>query len=421
MSSTSLLTLTPTLARRLNLTAQRLAGPRPTPDAAGLLETARALGCVQLDPISAVDRSHRLVWFSRVGPYDRAELDRLIYQDRQLFEYWAHCASYVLTDDYPIHRQLMRHYRLTSGELYAGTRAWVLQNDKLRRHLLREIRKRGPVPSRLLEEDGEQPTEWISTGWTGGRNVSRMLDFLLMQGTIVVASRAGGQNLWDLAERVLPAWTPRDRLSERQVVARAAEKSLRALGVATPRHIKWHFTRHNYPGLPAVLAGLEKNGTITRVSVEARRGEPLGKEPWYVHTDDLPRLESLSNGEWQPRTVLLSPFDNLICDRARGLQLFDFDFRIEIYVPAAKRQYGYYVLPIVHGDRIIGRVSPMMDRARGRLNIEAVYAEPGAPLTRATGQAVAGAIQELAGFLGAKSIEYDGKRVPDAWRKPLTG
>jgi uncharacterized protein len=223
-STSSLLTLDASLARRLALTAQRLAGPRPAPDAAGLLETARALGCIQLDPISAVDRSHRLVWFSRVGPYDRAELDRLVYQDRHLFEYWAHCASLVLTEDYPLHRHFMHRYRGHGVEVSEYTRNWVKQNDRLRKYLLRQVRRHGPVPSRLLEEGGEQPKAWVSTGWTSGRNVSRMLDFLQMQGTIVVADRTGGQKLWDLAERVLPDWTPRERLPEREVVRRAARE-----------------------------------------------------------------------------------------------------------------------------------------------------------------------------------------------------
>jgi uncharacterized protein len=415
---TELLAVTPALARRLALTAQRLAGPRPSPDAAGLLETARALGCIQLDPISAVDRSHRLVWFSRVGPYDRAELDRVVYQDKHMFEYWAHCASYVLTDDYPIHAHHMRTWRTEGKAMYERARHWVHKNDALRKHLLRELKRHGPVPSRLLEEIGERP-KGAPGGWGSERDVASMLFYLQMQGDIVVADRLGGQKRWDLAKRVLPDWTPREKLPEREVVRRAAEKSLRALGVGTARHIKYHFTRHRYPGLPAVLADLEKQGRITRVAVEGVR--PFGKtpEPWYIHADDLPRLEALANGDWQPRTVLLSPFDNLICDRDRSLQLFDFDFRIEIYVPAAKRKYGYYVLPIVHGDRVIGRLSPLMDRARNRLVIEAVYPEPATPTTRTTARAIAGAIRELATFLGAEAIDIDTQRVPEPWRKDL--
>jgi uncharacterized protein YcaQ len=414
----SLPTIDSALARRLALTAQRLAGPRPAPDAGGLLATARALGCIQLDPISAVDRSHRLVWFSRVGPYDRAELDRVVYQDRQMFEYWAHCASYVLTEDYPLHAMYMRTWRTVGKGQYERARQWVKKHDVLSKHLLRELKQHGPVPSRLLEEMGERPAR-ATGGWSSWRDVSIMLFYLHMQGDITVADRLGGQKRWDLAKRVHPDWMPRDKLPDPEVVRRAAEKSLRALGIGTARHIKFHFTRHRYPGLPAALAALEKQGRITRVAVP---GVPhFGKTPapWYIHTEDLPRLDALANGGWQPRTTLLSPFDNLICDRDRSLELFDFDFRVEIYVPAAKRKFGYYVLPIVHGDRIIGRVSPMMDRNRNRLTIEAVYAEPGAPMTRAAGKAVAGAIRELAAFLGAEGIDIDAKRVPEGWRRDL--
>ncbi|MEP7356966.1 MAG: crosslink repair DNA glycosylase YcaQ family protein, partial [Anaerolineales bacterium] len=401
----SLLAVSPQLVRRLNLTRQRLAGPLPAPGRESLLEVARDLGCIQLDPISAVDRSHRLVWFSRAGQYTTADLDQVLWKDRQLFEYWAHCASLVLTEDYPIHQRLMRTFG-RSRTYYGTTRTvspageWMQQNEPLRRYILRELKRHGPLPSRALEEDGLETKAWVTSGWTSGRNVSRMLDYLLMQGKIMVAGRAGGQKLWDLAERVLPAWTPRERLSEPAVVRRAAERSLRALGAGTLKHINEHFIRLQYPGLKTALAQLEKQGHISRVQVADMRGE------WYVHSLDLPLLDDLQNGAWQPRTVLLSPFDNLICNRQRTRDLFNFDFLIEIYVPKAKRKFGYYVLPILHGDRLIGRVDPTMDRAAGRLKINAVFAEPDAPTTRVAAKAVAGAIRDLAGFLGATAIEY---------------
>ena len=154
--------------------ARRLAGPRPAPDAGGLLETARALGCIQLDPISAVDRSHRLVWFSRVGPYDRAELDRVVYQDRQMFEYWAHCASYVLTEDYPLHAMYMRTWRTVGKGQYERARQWVKKHDVLSKHLLRELKQHGPVPSRLLEEMGERPAR-ATGGWSSWRVVRAVI------------------------------------------------------------------------------------------------------------------------------------------------------------------------------------------------------------------------------------------------------
>ena len=409
--------LSPTLARRFAITRQRLAGPRPAATAAGILDVVRDLGCLQLDPISAVARSHQIVLFSRIGHYDRADLDRLLWRERGLFEYWAHVASIVLTEDFPIHSRLMRTY--ASGPATTPRakrhRDWLKANAGLRRHILGEIRRSGPLPSRYFEDKAK--AEWHSTGWTSGRNVGEMIDYLWTKGVILVAGRSGLQKLWDLGERILPDWTPRERLAEREVVYRAAQKSLRALGVARPRHIEQHFIRGRYPNLKRALADLEADGRIERV--EIADGGAAWPGEWYIHMDDLPLLERLEAGDWQPRTALLSPFDNLICDRARTQLLFDFDFRVEIYVPAPKRRYGYYVLPILHGDRFVGRIDPKLDRQNGRLAINAVYAEPGAPADRVTARAVAQAIEDLAGFLGASDIAYDRRRVPAAWKREL--
>ncbi len=411
----SLRTLTSTQARRLAITRQRLAGERATPDARGIMDVMRDLGCLQIDPISAVARSPLLVLWSRLGAYDPAHLDALLWRERKLFEYWAHCASIVLTEDYPIYHALMRNYATDDSPWDRRVRQWIADNDALRRTILTRIRRDGPLPARELAEDGIAPRAWVSTGWTSGRNVSRMLDFLWMQGKIMVAGRAGLQKTWDLTERVLPAWTPREKWGERAIARRAVEQSLRALGVATTRQISQHFTRGRYPSLPNVLAELENESRIERVQIVADGGVLPGD--WYIHADDAPLLGHLTR-DWQPRTTLLSPFDNLICDRARTRLLFDFDYTIEIYTPAAKRKYGYYVLPILRGDRLIGRIDPTMDRANARLTVNAVYAERDAP--KAAARAVVDAIQDLAAFLGAKEIVYT-RRVPAAWKRDLTG
>jgi uncharacterized protein YcaQ len=406
-------TLSPTLVRRLAIVKQRLSGPRPPTDPAGILNLVRDLGCVQIDPISVVARSHQLVLFSRLSRYDLANLDALLWTERSLFEYWAHMASIVLTEDYPIHHLFMRTYatgkRWWTQEM--KFRNWLKENAALRRHILKEIRRNGPLPARYFED--KAAADWHSTGWTAGRNVSQMLDYLWTKGRIMVAGRSGIQKLWDLSERVLPGWTPREKLPERDVVYRAAQKAIRALGVATPQHIQQHYTRGRYPNLGKALDRLEADGRVERVEIGDWPGD------WYIHADDLPVVDRLKNGEWQPRTTLLSPFDNLICDRKRTQLLFDFDFTMEIYVPAAKRRYGYYVLPILHGDRFIGRIDPRLDRERGTLTINAVHAEPGAPKTRVAARAVARAVEELAGFLGASEIAYDHKRLPPAWRRDL--
>ena len=384
------------------------------------MEVVRDLNCLQLDPISVVARSHELVLWSRLGTYDRSAFDRLLWDERRLFEYWAHGASIVLTEDYPIHRRLMRAYRTGATTRSRRALAWMEQNRALRRSILVRLRRSGPLPSRALAAEAE--VGWRSGGWANERNVDQMLDLLWTQGVIMVAGRRGGQKLWDLTERCLPPWTPRDRLGEVQVSRRAAELSLRSLGVATAKHIRDNFTVGRYPGLPRVLATMEREGTVTRLTI-ADAGVPSGDgrsgaRDWFVHAEDVPLLDRIEAGEWEPRTTLLSPFDNLIRDRARMEMLFRFDYRMEIYVPKAKRRWGYYVLPIVSGDRLVGRVDPQLDRAGGRLVVNAVHAESDAPA--AAGRPLRDAIEDLAAFLGASDVELP-RSVPAIWERALVG
>jgi uncharacterized protein len=413
---TMLRTISPATARRLAVTKQHLAAERhdATPD--GIFEVVRDLGCLQLDPLSTVSRSHTIVVFSRVGPYNIADVDKLIYHDKKLFEYWAHAASIVLTEDYPIHHLRMRTYAKTDDSWDIRIAKWIQDNKTLRDTILREIKRNGPVSSRVLTESGIAPKSWVSSGWTNDRNVSRMLDFLWMQGKIMVAQRQGLNKFWDLSERVLPEWTPREKLPERQIVTRAAQKSLRALGVATEKQIGSHYISGRYPQLRERLSELGRAGEIERVRIADKQGEWKGT--WYMHCADIPLAEKLERGEFEGRTVLLSPFDNLIRDRVRNIQFWNFDYKIEIYVPQAKRKYGYYVLPILHNDQLIGRIDPQMNRAQGILNINAVHAEANAPRDQKTARAVRDAIEELGEFLNATEIRY-GERVPEAWKRVL--
>ncbi len=408
------LPITPTTARRLAVTRQRLAGSRPAPTAEGLLDLVRDLGCVQLDPISAVARTNLLVPWSQLGTYDPAIWDQLLWQDRSTFEYFAHAAAIVTTEDYPIHSFQMRHHQTAEQGWSVSIRKWMKDNQPLLDAVMSSLQERGPLSSKDFEE--KATVSWWSSGWTNDRNINRMLDFLWVQGIIMVAERRSQLRYWDLTERVLPDWTPREELSRHEAVSRSAQRAIRALGVARKRDILQHFTRNRYWDLPHVLTELEKDGLIHRVDITGEGAQ--GKKwagPWYVHSEDLPLLEQIKRGEWEGRTTLLSPFDNLICDRARTELLWNFEYRIEIYVPKDKRKYGYYVLPILHNDRLIGRIDPLMDRKTKRLNINNIYAEPNAPLDLPTGKAIANAIQDLATFLGAIEIDY-GETIPEAWR-----
>jgi uncharacterized protein YcaQ len=380
-----------------------------------VLGIVRSIRCVQLDPISVVARSPLLVLRSRLRGFDPKHLDRLLWRDRSLFEYWAHAASIVLTEDRAIHTYRMRNYPSRDdpwGVRFAG---WVERNEALRRSILRDLRRNGAM--RVRDFAGNEVSDsWVSTGWTADRNVNQMLAFLWMRGDVMVAQRRGLEKWWDLAERVLPAEVRTPRLRDLQVTRRAAELSLLGLGVATPRHIEGNFTVGRYPGLPRVLAALERDGTIRRVEV-GRDGSAV-PGAWYVHRDDLPLLERIERGSWRPRTTLLSPFDNLIHQRGRAAGLFDLDYRMEIYVPKAKRRFGYYAMPVLHGDRFVGRVDPSVDRDRGSLRVNSIHAEPGVRPTRDIGDAVAGAVRELAAWAGVDRIDVDGP-APPAWRRSL--
>ena len=218
---------------------------------------------------------------------------------------------------------------------------------------------------------------------------------------------------WALAADVLPQIAQTAPLSRADAAAQALELALRALGVGTERHIREHFTRSTFVKEERqALQRLLAEGRIHQVTIISESGETL--DDWYIHDADLPLLDGAAlTTAWQPRTTLLSPFDNLICDRARTEQLFDFHYRIEIYVPKAKRKYGYYVLPILHGERLIGRIDPTMDRKNSRLVVHHLYLEPDVAVCEPLVAAVSGAIDELATFLGAGEIVYD--VLPDGW------
>jgi uncharacterized protein len=391
--------------RRLAVRNQRLAGPWPRrrPDEAALLETCRALRCVQVDPTSVVARTQELVLFSRHGAYDYGRVERLAYERRDLFEYWAHEASLVLTEDLPLHRWEMRRWPVGGGAWIARLMAWYDDNPQLRAHILERLRADGPLRAREIEDHSSRP--WVSTGWTNQRNVSRMLDLMWVRGQVGIARREGGQRLWDLMERCLPPDAPDGDLPEREVVARAAEHAVRALGAARPAHIRAHFTRGRYPGLEAALAG----GPFVRVAVEG-----LGDD-WWVHEADLDALRATD--DFRGRTALLSPFDNLLCDRARTEALFGFEHRLEIYTPKLKRRWGYFVLPVLDGDRLVARADLAIDRRAGRLVVHALHAEPGLRRGARLPRAIRRELERLAAWRGAREIEV--RAAPDAWRPVL--
>ncbi len=389
-----MITTTPAAIRRLAIRNQRLDGPVTE----SLLETVRALGCLQLDPTAVVARNHLLVLFSRHGAFDESEFARLAYEERALFEYWAHEASYVLSEDLPIHRHLMR----PPGGWRTRMAAWWESEHEFRAHILARLTAEGPLRAREIEDRAKVP--WETSGWTNARNVARMLDLMWVRGEAGISRREGAQRIWDLMERCLPADAPDEALSDEEVTRRAAPRAIRALGAARVPHIRAHFTRNRYPHLQTVL---ETHPDLERIEVAG-----LGDD-WWIHVEDLETLDD----DFRGRTALLSPFDNLLCDRARTEQLFGFSHRLEIYTPKAKRRWGYFVLPVLDGDRLVARADLAIDRKTRTLVALAVHAEPNVPRGKRLPQAIRRELERLAAWRGATALEV--REAPSAWRPVL--
>lgn len=393
-------------ARRLAISRQHLTAPRLTADQANLRTILRSLRYLQLDPVSVVAPSHELVLWSRLGPGAGPHLHALLWRERWLFEYWVHAVAIVLTEDYPLHRVAMNAYPSKTMA------AWMDANDELRKHILRRLREAGFLPTAGFEDCSV--VDWPSSGWTAGRNVERMLEFLWLGGDVMVAGRAGGQRLWGLADACLPLDVDRTAAPMPEAVAMATEHALRVLGAAREVDVKQYSFRKVYPPLHEALTTLQEQGRVVPAQID---GDP-SSTPWFVHVDTLDALDAVRAGDWEGRTTLLSPFDNLISDRGRTERLWGFAFRNEMYVPKAKRLYGYYLLPILHGDQLIGRVSPRVDRRRGVLRIEGLYLEPDVLPTMTLCGVVAGQLADLATFAGATEVEYTDV-VPERWRAKL--
>ncbi len=369
------------------------AGSQPEAIAA----VVRRIGCLQLDPVSAVARSPLLVLFSRLGPVREEALLEAAYERRSLFDAWAHEASLVATADLPLHRWAMRTVTDGTGARAVRARAFLEANGAFCEELVGELRARGPLRARELEDRSAEP--WRHGWWTdevsGRQTIARLLHLLWLQGRVGVGGRIGGERLWDVFERCLPPDAPALDLSDDEAEREAALRAVRMLGVARPAHVRAHFLRRRYRRLPDTLAALTGAGRLERVAVAG-----LG-DAWYAAPEDLDGVGALRPGS---RTTILSPFDNLLCDRARAAELFGFEHRLEIYVPPAQRRWGYYVLPILHRERIVARADAAIDAGAGVLNVHALHREPGVRRSAALDRAVARALERLAAWRGAGEV-----------------
>ena len=371
-------------ARRIALAAQGFADrPHETPTLRTLRRTLERTGVLQVDSVNVLQRAHYMPLYSRMGAYDVDLLRRASSgRRRHLVEYWAHVQAYMPVELWPVMQHRMDHYRARRGK-------WSIVEAEpgLEKSLRAEIEERGASTARDL--DAGLPRTKESWGWNWS-TTRRVLDWLYTTGDLAIAGRNSQfEVLYDLPERVIPAEvlstpTPTPEQAHLELVRRAA----RSHGVATVADLRDYY-RMGVAETARAVATLVEAGEVVPVTVEGWR------RPAYLHRDArLPRRISAR--------ALLSPFDPVVWERARTEALFDFSYRIEIYTPAAKRVHGYYVLPFLLGDRIVGRVDLKADRPARRLIVKAAYAEPAAPDD--TAEHLRAELERLAAWLGLDDI-----------------
>jgi uncharacterized protein YcaQ len=330
-----------------------------------------------------VARNQLLVLWTRLGTFKLADLERLLWKDRAFFEYITFLAP---ISDLPLHALRMREVRSGVAPYAARITKWVERNASLRRHVLDRLRREGPLPLGAFEDRSIH--SWTSSGWTGDRNVSQMLSFLIRLGEVTIGGRASGRRFFTLAK----GWFPQVKPLSPTAAARAAtERALAATGVATFQELRRVYALGRFVTTEA-LARLEREGVARRIEISGLRG------PHFALSTARPRETD--------RTTLLSPFDNLIIDRQRTESLFGMRYRMEIYVPKHLRVRGFWAMPILHGNQLIGTVDPKVDRQRGVLEVVTFRLERDAPRDRKTRRAIEDAVDDLAAFTGAREVAW---------------
>jgi uncharacterized protein YcaQ len=365
------------------------------------------MGVLQIDSISVVARSPYLVLWSRIGAYDPIWLDELL-AEGAIFEYWSHAACFVPIEDYGLYRRLML-------DKTDKTRVWMEAHPDALEHVLGHIRKEGPVRSaEFARTDGK------AGGWWEWKPEKRALEHLFAAGELMISHRENFHRVYDLRERVLakalPTWEDTLAPTEQEVRRALALKAVRALGVAVARWVPDYF-RTPKRGAASLLEELADEGSLLRAGIE--------DEPAYVHPGNARLTEEVLSGRQRSSvTTLLSPFDPVVWDRARASELFGFDYKIEVYTPAARRRYGYYSLPILHDGALVGRLDAKAHRKAGLFEVKAVHLEPDVPVSDELVVSLAGALRACASWHATPGVVVRNSAPPElaeALRSTLGG
>ena len=390
-------------ARALHLAAQDMLAPRRRrASKLDVLAAIRRMGMLQIDTISVVARSPYLVLWSRLGDYEPGWLDELL-AEGQLFEYWAHEACFLPIEDYGLYRHRMLDPE-AMGWKYSAK--WMRERADEVAALLAHVREKGPVRSSDFERsDGK------GEGWWEWKVEKRSLEALFTAGELMIARRHHFQRIYDLAERVHPGWHDGRMPSLQEVRRSFVLQAVRALGLAKAAWIPdYHRTRRPHPD-PAQMA---EQGLLLRARVAG------WKDPVYIHPEHAELARQAMEGRLAPRlTSLLSPFDPIVWDRRRALDLFGFDYRLECYTPAEKRRYGYFTLPILRRGCLVGRVDAKAHRKTGEFELRSVHLEPGVRASARLVDDVAGAVLRCARWHGCPQVRIT-HAVPQGFGERLS-
>jgi uncharacterized protein len=380
-------------ARNLSLAAQGLLlKPGKKTTKSDVFKAIRRMQLLQIDTINIIARSPYLVLWSRLGDYQPAWLDELL-EEGKLFEHWAHAYCFIPIEDYPLHRRRL----VDASHEKKWPLGWAVhlleesppQVERVRRHL----RENGAVRSAEFEN-----SERVPGGWWNWKAEKDVLEAMLLTGEVMVTRRHNFQRVYDLRERVLPGWSDEDLPSQEECQHEFDLRSIKALGIALPSWVPDYF-RQPKNGTEARLEALASKELIHPVEVEGL------KERGYVHKGNLPLLRKAASDGLEPsQTTLLSPFDPLVWDRKRLSQLFNFDYQIECYTPAANRKFGYFTLPILHQGRICGRLDPKAHRDKGVFQVRSIHLEQGVKLDESLIIGLADALRRLAAWHGTPEL-----------------
>ena len=375
-------TLSAANARRVGLAAQGFGIPRPPSVGTRHLNALMGrLGALQIDSVNVVERSHYLPAVARLGPYDKTLLDKLTLRPKAPYlEYWAHVATFIPRDDWPLWKWRMARMR----DKYGGPGGWVAEHPQMIGFVLDELRVNGPMAASDIEHDDN-----VRRGpWWGLSDVKEALEYLFLFGDVVTAGRKGFERVYALPEQILPPMLLDAEVPIEDAQRELVRRALRSHGVGTAKDIADYY-RLYVATAARLLEELVETGEAERVSVEG------WKSPGY-----------LAAGTRIPRRIetaaLLSPFDPVVWERDRALRMFGFHYRIEIYTPAPKRIYGYYTLPALVDEAIVGRVDLKSDRQNGVLRVQSAWREPHAP--RGVEERLVPVLRELAAWQGLGDI-----------------